>query len=167
MPQGTGVMVLSASDIELRNNNIDNNDGVAINILSQDTWDIAAPLLSGGTYAPDPATNRWPEKIYVHDNTFAHNGEDPQGVYALVAPASDGGKKSIPYNVLWDGILKHQADGGLITPNDAAAEICLGTTEQGTFIDYHADTSLLTPSGWSTDVTAHKCTLPTKPSLAP
>lgn len=163
-PQGTGVLVLASKNVEITKNNIENNGGVAVLIVSYDIIDILTSLNGGTPSTPDPNTSRWPERIYVHDNTYTNNGKDPQGTYAVFGIGPDGGKKTIPYNVLWDGILV-PSDGGKGDP--ASAEICLGKTEQASFVNFHADTSLLVPSGWSTDTTPNQCTLPPVPPLTP
>jgi parallel beta-helix repeat protein len=167
MPQGTGMFVYGGSDREITKNTFENNDGVALNISSQDAIDFFAPS------SLDPKTSRWPERIYVHDNTFVHNGTNPVGIWGALAPSNDAGKKVMPYNILWDGILAHPEDGGAYytTPNAAAAKICLGATEQTSFLNAHIvpgdATSLGDQARWTTDPTDHKCTLPALPALTP
>lgn len=163
-PQGTGILVLASKNVEIKKNNVENNGGVGILIVSYDIIDILAQLNGGTASTPDPATSRWPQRIYVHDNTFKSNGTDPQGTYSVFATGPDSGKKTIPYDVLWDGILA-PVDGGAGDPN--TAKICLGATEQASFVNFHADTSLLVPAGWSTDTTLNQCTLPPVPPLTP
>lgn len=163
-PQGTGVLVLCPTDVEIKNNNIENNGGVGVIVVSYDIIDILSVINGGTPSTPDPNTSRWPERIYIHDNTYANNGNDPQGAYALFGVGPDGGKKTIPYNVLWDGITK-PIEGGKATSE--SAKICLGTTEQASFVNFHADTSISKPEEWSTDPTPNKCTLPEIPPLAP
>lgn len=159
-PQGTGILVLAASNLEITSNKLHGNGGVGIIVISQDTGDLIVQA-SGGTPEPvDPATNRWPENLYIHDNAFTDNGNDPVGSYALVAP-SDGGKKSIPYAVLWDGVLKPGRT------NAADAHICLGATEQGTFLNFHAPGGITDPTKWTTDTTDNQCTLPHVSPLTP
>jgi parallel beta-helix repeat protein len=158
-PQGTGILLLAPSNVEITGNKIRDNGGVGVIIISQDTADLIV-LQSGGTPEPaDPATSRWPSNLSIHDNTFAHNGSNPVGPYALVAP-SDGGKQSIPYAILWDGVLK---------PGVTAADthICLGATERASFLDFHAPQGIADPSVWSTDTSAHQCTLTPIQPLTP
>jgi parallel beta-helix repeat protein len=172
-PPGTGVLVVAASDIEITNNNIENNDGTGIVVVSYDIVEIlqGAPCVSssgaadGGTQPEggcfDPDTKRYPERIHAHDNTFTNNGMHPKGIYTIFGSATDAGPKPIPYNVLWDGIRSRT------TASDADAKICLGTTEAASFVNFHADTSLTDPAGWTTDPTAHQCTLPPVAPLVP
>jgi parallel beta-helix repeat protein len=169
-PQGTGMLVLAARDVEITSNLIEGHGGVGIIIVSYDIIDVLAVLNGGSASTPDPKTSRWPERVYVHDNTFKDNGNDPQGTYSVFAIAGDGGKKTVPYNVLWDGILNPNGygDGGIAADAGAAsAEICLGKTEQASFVDFHGDKSLLDPKGWTTDTSPHDCTLPPIPPLTP
>jgi parallel beta-helix repeat protein len=163
-PQGTGIIVLASKHIEIKSNNIENNGGVGVLIVSYDIIDILSQLNGGTASTPDPKTSRWPADVYVHDNTFTSNGTDPQGTYAVFAMGPDGGKKTIPYSVLWDGILA-PVEGGKATID--SAHICLGTAEQKTFVNFHGDTSLLKPAGWSTDTTPNQCTIPAVPPLTP
>jgi parallel beta-helix repeat protein len=173
-PQGTGILVLALHDVDISKNKIENNDGVGIMVVSYDIIDLIAMVNGGKASTPDPKTSRWPSRIFVHDNSFKTNGTKPIGPLALIAPMVDGEKK-IPYDVLWDGILNPSgygagggdagADGG--GANDAQARICLGTPENTSFANFHADTSLLDPTGWTTASTAQKCTLPAVPSLTP
>jgi parallel beta-helix repeat protein len=167
-PEGTGILVLASTDVEIKNNQIANHTGVPVLIVSYDIIDIiqnnvcpigdAGVPDSGACRGYDVNTNRWPERVFVHDNTYTNNGYDPQGVYSVFVPASDGGKKSIPYDVLWDGILKKG------TPDIAAAQICLGATEAASFVDFNP---LSDPTKWSTDPAPHQCTLPGIPPLSP
>ncbi len=164
MPTGTGIMVLAASDVEIRDNTFTNNGGSALTIVSYDTVDLAAAI--GGQTTPeawDPGTNRFPERVYVHGNTFTNNGQAPQGIYLDAATAA--GLTTIPYNVAWDGTLRHDQNA-TTTLTDADAQICLGTAEQASFMNFHGANLLLDPSKWTTDVTAHQCTLPAVPPLA-
>src|SRR5205814_5041770 len=140
-PQGTGVLVLAARDVEVTKNQIEDNGGVGVIIVSYDIIDVLAVLNGGMASTPDPTTSRWPQRIYVHDNTFKNNGTDPQGTYGVFAIEGDAGKKIVPYNVLWDGILNPNGygDAGALGGDAgaaAAAEICLGKTEQTSFVDF-------------------------------
>lgn len=171
MPQGTGMLILAASDVEVKGNTFQGNGGVGITIISYDMVDVAAVLAGATPDAVDPGTNRWPERIYVHDNTYTNNGNAPQGIYQYAANSlGDAGGGKIPYSVLWDGILSHPTDGGFTVTTDADAKICLGSTEQATFVNFHGDynggTGLITPSQWSTDPTAHGCTLTPVPPVS-
>jgi hypothetical protein len=158
-PEGTGALVLASSYVDISKNTFTGNDGIPVLIVSYDIID----LLTGRTSTPDPKTNRYPDHIFVHDNTYSNNGGNPTGAYVLLA-SSDAGKKFLPYNVAWDGILdpKGYNDAGVST--DSAANICLGTIEQQSFVNFHGDK--LSPPQFSTDPSAHKCTV-TVPPLSP
>jgi parallel beta-helix repeat protein len=173
-PQGTGFLVLALHDVEITKNTIENNDGVGIIVVSYDIIDLLAMLNGGKASTPDPKTSRWPSRIFVHDNSFKSNGTNPVGPLALIAPTKDG-KKIIPYDVLWDGILNPNGygaaggdagvDGG--AAKDALAQICLGKPDVSSFANFHADTTLLDPTGWTTASTGNQCSLPAIASLTP
>jgi len=137
---------------------------------------ILATLEGGTPAAADPGTNRWPERIYIHGNTYTNNGTNPVGAYELIADAGEGGL-SLPYHVVWDG--QHAPSGlgdggagdggagdGGAAPDDADVQICLGTTEQAAFMNFKLS-DVLNPAARSRDATPHQCTLPAIPELTP
>jgi parallel beta-helix repeat protein len=155
-PQGTGVLVLAATQVELTGNQIEDNAGVPVMIVSYDIIDIIGALNGEDPAAPDPTTSRWPEGIYVHANTYENNGTNPLGALLYLAAGPEG-EKTIDQYVLWDGIL------GPDHADDVAAKICLGDPEKGAFMNYHADTSGFDPAKYTTDTTDHQCTLSVPP----
>ncbi|HVW24727.1 MAG TPA: parallel beta-helix domain-containing protein [Polyangiaceae bacterium] len=168
-PLGTGILVLASHDIEIAKNDIAGNSGVAVLIVSYDIIDLLAVANGGTASTPDPTTSRWPRRIYVHDNVFSGNGGDPVGSYAVFGVASDGGQKTNPYDVAWDGILDPNGYGDAGPATAADAQICLGATEQKSFVDFQGQSaaSLFDPSKWSTDTKPHQCTLPPISPLTP
>ncbi|MBZ0278893.1 MAG: right-handed parallel beta-helix repeat-containing protein [Anaerolineae bacterium] len=86
VPSGTGIMIMSADNTEVYNNTIRGNQsfGVALTSLyilyDRDTVFDLGPL---------------PENNWIHDNTYEHNGYDPQG---LVKDVGVGGA-----DVMWTG----------------------------------------------------------------
>lgn len=159
-PAGTGVLVLAATEVEIKNNKIHDNEGVAVMIVSYDIIDIIAALNGQEPAAADPETPRWPEGIYVHGNTYTNNGTKPTGSLAILAQAGEGGTPTIDQHVLWDGILGPGHDS---VPD---ARICLGSPESGSFLNFHGDTSNFDPKNFTTDTSEHDCTL-TVPPLTP
>ena len=93
---GTGMLVLAATKVEITGNTLQNNGGVAVLIVSYDIIDDLAVLNGGQKSTPDPTTPRWPQQIYVHDNTFSNNGGDPQGPYDVLTTATDGRQEDDP-----------------------------------------------------------------------
>jgi parallel beta-helix repeat protein len=163
-PQGTGMLVLASKDIDITKNVIENNGGSGVLIVSFQIIDLLA--LRGGS-VPDPAdptTNRYPARVYVHDNTLTNNGTKPVGVYAELVPGVDGGK-IVPGSVIWDGYLDPKGYGDSGVDTAAAAKICLGAPEQKTFLDFNGD-SVVDSSKWTTDTGSHQCTLPDVPALS-
>jgi parallel beta-helix repeat protein len=130
--------------------------GVLVMIVSYDIIDIIASLNGGTPAARDPDTSRWPQGIYVHANTYENNGTKPSGTLDVLAQGPEGAK-TIDQLVLWDGIL------GPDHANDVAAKICVGAPEKDAFMNFHADTSLVEPSGWTYETTDHQCTLSVPP----
>lgn len=69
VPTGTGIMVMANDDIEIFDNNIVDHKTVGITVVS---------YYASLNQVNDPAYDPVPEKIYIHDNTFANNSTDPQ-----------------------------------------------------------------------------------------
>lgn len=74
LPQGTGVLVLSADDVELSGNAIEGNRAAGVLLLSWSTLvaTAGAPEAPAG-HDGDPAL------FHAHDDTFLENGFDPSG----------------------------------------------------------------------------------------
>ncbi len=86
VPPGTGVMILTADDTEVFHNTIQDNKSVGVGVTSlyiiypRDTVFDLGPL---------------PEHNWVHDNSYAHNGYDPdQALIDYGVPGAD---------ILWTG----------------------------------------------------------------
>jgi parallel beta-helix repeat protein len=155
-PAGTGILVLAATNVEITKNLVENNDSAGVLIVSYDIIDIITTVNGGTPQAKDPETPRWPHDIYVHDNTYKGNGTAPKESLALLAQGPDGGQ-TIDYSVLWDGILAPDAT------DVASTKICVGSPEKTSFLNFHADTSLLNSKGWTTDTSDNQCEVTVKP----
>ncbi len=130
LPRGTGIIVLGTDENEIRNNTVRGNSGGAVFIISHELVNAVNPDGYG-----EPETDGFPEKTYVHDNTFENNGTDPQDAYSIILPAG----ATTFENVLWDGIENAMGSG---------AELCLGSAP-ATFRNLAA----MDP----TDTTPHEC----------
>ncbi|MBW4935380.1 parallel beta-helix domain-containing protein [Marinobacter sp. F4206] len=81
VPPGTGVLVYAASDVEIYNNQITDNETTAIAIASYFLADDDVanyPANYGATM-----TRGWSplvKNVYMHNNTIARNGADPRGL---------------------------------------------------------------------------------------
>jgi parallel beta-helix repeat protein len=112
VPVGTGIIVVGTSGTEIRNNTVSNNDSVGTLVVS---YKLMQLLISTAT--ADPATNPWPDHIYIHDNTYTNNGTNPHAPFTIigVTPLE---------NVLWDGWLADPMTG---MPPASNTNFCLGS----------------------------------------
>jgi len=114
LPQGTGAMSFGGFGVEIRDNVVDSNDSVAMLIVSN----VLLCQLSGQDCNFDeiPGYNPYPEQIYIHDNIYINNGNDPKSILADISVLT-----GLPMPaVIWDGYIRE----GLDDP-----EICMGTEE--------------------------------------
>jgi cytochrome c peroxidase len=94
VPQGTGIMIMTADNTEVFNNTISGNQtfGVALTSLY-----IIYPRGTEFDLGPLPENN------WIHDNTFSNNGYDPQGmVLELGLPGADVGWTGEGWNNSFD-----------------------------------------------------------------
>lgn len=107
LPQGTGMFVLCSDENEIHDNEIRGHKSIGVSILS---WYVALRDEEG---MKDPDFDWYPERNSVHDNTFADNGDDPQGNALSIGGIV--GVDKFP-DMSWDGIIdsdKLDADGGM------------------------------------------------------
>ena len=136
VPPGVGILLVSADDIEIRDNTITGNDTSGVGIFSHDTF----LLLVDGAKA-DPETDGYPDRNYIHGNTFMNNGMKPDGVASIfMQPTLE--------DIIWDGAVRTDA---------AALQLCLGTSDLPSFRMLNISEGF---SNQSTDTTAHECELP-------
>jgi len=93
VPSGMGVMIMSADDVELFDNEIRDNKTSGVSILS---YEITGKKLK------DKAYDQYPEGISIHDNRFEKNGSAPDGEISVLLRPVVG--KQFP-DILWDGIV--------------------------------------------------------------
>ena len=134
VPPGTGLLILANDNIEVFENEFSDNSNVNIMIYSY--------VLGGRTY-DDPSYDPYPEKIYIHNNTFSGGGNSPRHP-ALEALHERTGEK-IP-NVAWGGILKPGVENQDL--------ICLENNGEESFVNLNGG------SEPSFDMSAHRCRLP-------
>lgn len=165
LPRGTGLFILAANDVEIRDNTITGNEGTGIALVS---WSTAELLELG---AADDAYDGWAERIYIHDNVFEGNGTQPGGPLdelndqdplwlvrgALIAAGVDvsGGLEDI----LWDGALDEGAGAGDV--------LCIRNNGDASFrnldlVNLFAASSPMT----TTDAGPHDCSQPPRPSVS-
>lgn len=85
VPPGIGILVLAGDDVEITGNEIKDNHSVGIGVASLDML-----LGAGSDYDMDP----YPDRVYVHGNTFERNGTRPDAF--ILEAGLDGA------DLLWD-----------------------------------------------------------------
>ncbi|MBN8615715.1 MAG: right-handed parallel beta-helix repeat-containing protein [Deltaproteobacteria bacterium] len=142
VPDGTGIMLLAANDVELRNNTIEDNDSTGILAISFATAELAG--LEGGD--SDPEFDPWAESTYVHGNTFGNNGTDPAPLFITVT--SPLGIDTLE-DVIFDGFV-----GPMLTPETTFCMQGSGTFRNA---DFDAEPGMQMST---TDLGAHACMIP-------
>lgn len=158
VPTGTGLFVLAAHDVEVRDNTIENNRSLGVAVISYAT--ILALEESPAPEDYDPFISG----IFVHDNSYMDNGGmpgsridgQPDALQELAGAIELFGGETIATleNVVFDGFLP---------PGGDATELCLGETP-ATFRDLAVPTLEEEYMG-STDSTPHVCTHEPQPAI--
>lgn len=146
VPPGLGMLVLSYDQLEIRKNTFKGNKTAGVLAVSNQTFQTIC-VLNGGKDcgATDPDTDPDLSKLYIHDNTFTDNGQDPDsGVAALLGAKLE--------NVLWDGHKPpSQIDEDQLCLGDNPTTVRVFGDQKG--IIYDIEKQL-------TDSSKFKCTLP-------
>lgn len=142
VPTGTGIIVVGSSNTEIRNNTVTGNQSTGVLVVS---YTLMTHLITGAT--ADPATNPYPDHIYVHDNTFTNNGTMPATAFALINPPTP------LENVLWDGWVADM--------DPTKSSFCLGTKTPYPSFRMFAAEYIFDSMGpmQSTDPTPYECDL--------
>jgi parallel beta-helix repeat protein len=146
VPAGTGMLVLAADVTEVRKNQIHDNDSTGVLALSYQTFTTIC-MVSGGEHCASNDTQTDPDlsKLFIHDNTFANNGQKPDELVSTLLGAK-------VENVLWDGRKPAtQVDQD---------QLCLGQTATTVRTFGNQEGIALDPSKQSTDATPYGCSLP-------
>jgi parallel beta-helix repeat protein len=144
VPPGVGSLILAGKDTEIRNNIYADNHSTAFLVVSHGVLAI----LSGEEEDPDPSTDPWVERLYIHDNELTNNGTMPLGTANIIG-------QSALENVLWDGLLREV---------DHDPQICLGDPVQTSFRMIAAEDGFIVDDQ-STDTTDRACTLTALPTI--
>ncbi len=140
VPTGTGVMVMANDNIEIFKNEIRGHATANMTIVS---YLVTEKPIKDKNYDP------YPEGIYVHDNTFADGGKDPQGLLVKILSL----KLGTPFpDILYDGIVdqKKTKDGQLTGDQ----RICIKDNGQATFANIDAGNTF---KNIDRDITRHAC----------
>ncbi|MDR6568320.1 right-handed parallel beta-helix repeat-containing protein [Chitinophaga ginsengisegetis] len=157
---GSGVVILAASDIELYNNRIINNNSSAISVVSGFFIDEKAGAKINDHYFPIP------RNVHIHDNIMEVGAAFPPAVYEhhtgkiLVGieqklNADDPARKNarLPF-ITYDGITTNILTKGTAVNPDS---LCIRQTGPNLFVN--VDAMNMTSKNWkpSTDVTPYVC----------
>lgn len=154
--QGTGIMIMANSKVELFENDI--RDHRTYNVL-------ICNYKATGIEITDPNYYPYPEDIYIHGNTFGKGGFAPAGKFGSVIGLVTG--VPVP-DVVWDGWVNSEKVTAGTLPANANILIGENKKEEGelTFINVDAERALKDPlsAKISRDLAAHKGTItPLKP----
>ncbi|GAA4446617.1 hypothetical protein GCM10023091_40080 [Ravibacter arvi] len=116
VPDGTGVLILAASDVEITGNTILNNKSIGAGVIS---YFVTENPIKDTAYYPYPA------RIHIHNNRFAREHKRPtgKGRMGMMFRFKLKFGKDVPH-VLWDGI-KDEKNGGPV--------VCVHDNEENTF----------------------------------
>lgn len=156
VPTGTGVMVFAASDVEVFNNRIRDNEALGALVVS---------YLTAGISYDDPDYDPFPRRVNLHDNAFVGGGTKPGGTATgserrsgdldVLAVAGQLARTTLP-DIVWDGYKE--------TVTTTAKEVlCIRGNGDADFtnIDYQNDFENV-----SNDIGDHNCTFPSVPAAA-
>ncbi len=166
IPAGTGVFILAANDVEVRNNVIADNRTLGVGVISYET--VLAVEGESGTGDPDYDTLS--EDIYIHDNELTNNGTDPGTpgdaisiLFGVIESFTDETYPEDLEDVVFDGFYPEAAGPGTL---------CLGTTDLPTFIDIDVEAVAAQANGepirdivLSRDTAPHECDGTPRPSV--
>jgi parallel beta-helix repeat protein len=152
VPQGTGIAILAAHQVEIFNNKIDNHRSINIGIIS---------YVPTGIEVTDPLYDQYPTAIHIHDNTLTGVSDKPTGeLGAALILALGEIQPSPPYiapDIAWDGVLDPERTYG------PADKICIEKNGDADFMN------LAWPLGEgdkpSLDMAPHACTLAPLPAV--
>lgn len=145
VPKGIGVVIMAASQTEVRQNSINKNNSTGVLIVSCFTQNTLKECPSTTPY------NQFPQSEFIHDNTFSGNGTDPELIFKLIA--GQGPKEDI----LWDGDVDPMKMG------DMTLRQCIvrnGTATYRNFDSRHGAASA------STDLGPVNCEYPPLPPIS-
>ncbi|MBK8472636.1 MAG: right-handed parallel beta-helix repeat-containing protein [Sphingobacteriales bacterium] len=149
VPPGTGILLLSAQEVEVFNNNIAQNNIMGIGVFSYQTITALDPDLNYN----DPEYDPYSRGVYIHDNTMSRSNNLPPYVHAISLVISNLFVGSDIPDILFDGFLpagSSDADRICVKNNGTAGFANLDVA--GDFVNV------------STDLTPHDCTQASLPT---
>lgn len=166
IPAGTGIFILAANDVELRDNVIADNRTLGVAVVSYDTL----LAIEGEESTGDPDYDTLSEDIYIHDNEMTNNGTDP-GTPGDAIQMLLGFIMAFTDETFTDGLEDVVFDG--FYPEAKGPEtLCLGSGAAPPFIDLDVANVALEANGdasgvidISRDATPHQCDGTPRPSV--
>ena len=165
IPAGTGIFILAANDVEIRNNVIADNRTLGVGVISYDT----VLAVEGESSTGDPDYDTLSEDIYIHDNELSNNGTDPgtpgdaiQMLLGFIMAFTDETFPDGLPDVVFDGFFPEAAGLGTL---------CLGSSP-APFVDIDVEGVAAEANGMATrpieisrDTTPHECEGTPRPSV--
>lgn len=152
VPTGTGLMVMTNSNVELFDNEVRDHGTTNLMVTS---------YISTGIQVKDPNYVPYPSKIHVHHNTFGPCGDAPAGQFGEFMAGVAG--TPLP-DIVWDGVVDEADDSGdavLSIHDNQAAE------REVTFANLGAASTLEDPMSATVlrDVAVYATPLPAVPAV--
>jgi hypothetical protein len=117
VPPGTGVLLLATDGNEIHGNEITGNKTSGVMILAYNA-DVMGAF-------DDPNFDPFPQGNWVHDNAFADNGDDPDGLAELLVDV-------VPFpDMSWDGCLDPA-----VVDTDGSQRNCFSSNGDATFLNF-------------------------------
>lgn len=155
--RGTGLMIMSNSDVEVFENDI--RDHRSYNLL-------VCSYLSSGEEIKDPNYYPYPEGIHIHKNTFGKGGWEPSEQLAQMTASMLGG--TLP-DITWDGFINEEILVEGVLPADKRLYIANNTKEEGELTFANLQASAIAKgdltAGIKRDLAEHAGSLPPLPAI--
>jgi parallel beta-helix repeat protein len=151
VPDGTGILLLAANNVEIFENKIINNKSIGTGIIS---YFMTEKPNTDTLYYP------YPNAISIHDNNYQRENVRPtgKGRMGLMFRFKLKFGKDVPH-ILYDGIIDPQTlDSQGNTLSDK--KICIKNNKNQTFANIDAEHDF---KGISRDVSKHDCSSPLTP----
>lgn len=110
VPQGTGVLLLAATNVEIFDNTITDNQSIGAGIIS---YFVTENPIKDSEYDP------YPSRIHIHNNRFSRQHTKPtgKGRMGMMFRFKLKFGKDVPH-VLWDGITDEKATEPVVCVHD-------------------------------------------------
>lgn len=140
VPQGTGVLLLAATNVEIFDNAIAGNQSIGAGVIS---YFVTENPIKDAEYDP------YPSRIHIHHNRFSRENTKPtgKGRMGMMFRFKLKFGKDVPH-ILWDGITDPKATDPVV---------CVHDNDENTFANMDIGNDF---KNVSRDVAAVNCTLP-------